>query len=158
MKTPSGLKLTQYPPKIPNQTHNSGWHTQRATCKSVQPRRARETSGTRIGDTSQKRRAKEKPRNKKNPRKNTNIRGKTATHEASRKTQTNSIKNQGRNLFTPVNKQHRSPQCCYDRPQQAPKPKGTGLLISLQTTKDGRPGSYTDEPRNVLGTSPGNES
>ena len=158
MKTPSGLKLTQYPPKIPNQTHNSGWHTQRATRKSVQPRRARETSGTRIGDTSQKRRAKEKPRNKKNPRKNTNIRGKTATHEASRKTQTNSIKNQGRNLFTPVNKQHRSPQCCYDRPQQTPKPKGTGFLISLQTTKDGRPGSYTDEPRNVLGTSPGNES
>ena len=64
---------------------------------------------------------------------------------------------QGRSLFTPVIKQHRSPQGCYDRPQQVPKPKGTQFLISLQTTEDGRPGS-SHELRNVLGTSPGNES
>ena len=65
---------------------------------------------------------------------------------------------QGISLFTPVIKQHRSPQGCFDLPPQAPKPKGTQFLISLHTTEDGRPGSSTDEAHNVLGTSLGDQS
>ena len=39
-KTNHCLHRTQYPPKkIRNQTHNSGWYTQRATYTSVKPRR-----------------------------------------------------------------------------------------------------------------------